>query len=105
MYRVAVESILGLEWRDGNRMILKPCLPDGWREATIRWRPPGGATRYTITLSNPRGAGLGVAAADVDGTMIPIVAGAAHLELAADGLEHHVHLETGATEPAPVATA
>ncbi|HEX7879899.1 MAG TPA: glycosyl transferase [Candidatus Eisenbacteria bacterium] len=102
MYRVAVESILGLEWRDGKHLVLRPCLPDDWKRVTIRWRPPGGLTRYTITLMNPRGAGLGVGAATIDGVAIPIVDGAAHLDLATDGLEHHVLLETGATEAAPV---
>jgi cellobiose phosphorylase len=37
MYRLVVESLLGLE-REGDRLRLLPCLPPEWREFVLRYR-------------------------------------------------------------------
>jgi cyclic beta-1,2-glucan synthetase len=96
MYRAGLESILGLERRDGA-FTLNPCIPFGWRGFTITLRL--GSTRYEIRVENPHHRSRGVAeleldGAAVDGKAIPIVN---------DGATHQVRAVLG--EPALVKTA
>jgi cyclic beta-1,2-glucan synthetase len=50
IYRVAIESVLGIR-RRGNRLFFKPCLPDTWKGfcITIRYS----AATYRISLHEP----------------------------------------------------
>ena len=50
MYRVAIESVLGLE-RRGSEFAVTPCIPSGWAGFTLEWR--FGSTRYRIQVENP----------------------------------------------------
>jgi cyclic beta-1,2-glucan synthetase len=54
MYRLAVESLLGLR-REGSRLRLMPCLPAGWPGFTLRYRY--GETVYRIAVVQDEGAG------------------------------------------------
>jgi cyclic beta-1,2-glucan synthetase len=88
MYRVGLESILGLR-RRGAMFEMDPCMPSAWTEYSISWRI--GATRYEITVSNPdrRSRGVGEALLDgirVDPHAIPIVE---------DGATHAVTIVVG----------
>ncbi|MFD0739901.1 GH36-type glycosyl hydrolase domain-containing protein [Lysobacter koreensis] len=60
MYRLVVESLLGLQ-REGDRLRLAPCIPHDWPEYSLRYRyrdsvyrirvrqlPPGGQSRLTV---------------------------------------------------------
>ena len=64
MYRVAVESILGLR-RSGETFTIDPCIPASWRGYEIVWRVQG--TEYRISVENPAGQCRGVASVVVDG--------------------------------------
>jgi cellobiose phosphorylase len=44
---------------------MDPCIPSAWSEFTISWRI--GATRYEISVSNPRRRCRGIAEATLDG--------------------------------------
>jgi cellobiose phosphorylase len=84
MYRLLVESLLGLE-REGERLRVSPCLPPQWREFVVRYRH-GGST-YEITVRQALNDGepaSGAACVTLDGVeqcdgWIPLVD---------DGLEH-----------------
>ena len=52
MYRLAVESLLGLR-REGDKMRFAPCLPPGWPGSALRYRY--GDTVYRIAVSQPSG--------------------------------------------------
>ena len=65
MYRVAIESMLGLR-RHGSEFSVKPCIPSCWPDYAVEWR--FGATRYRIRVENPERRSTGVAAASLDGT-------------------------------------
>ncbi|MDZ4803710.1 MAG: glycosyl transferase [Candidatus Eisenbacteria bacterium] len=96
MYRVALESILGLTLVGGKALHLKPCIPDDWPGFTLRWRRPGGTTVWEIKVDNQDGNGLGVRTALMDGVASLVVNGAAHIQLVDDGQTHRVELRTGA---------
>jgi N,N'-diacetylchitobiose phosphorylase len=103
MYRVALESILGIRWSGGRTLRLRPCVPDTWPGFSVRWRKPGGSTTWHIEATNPGGNGLGVRSATIDGRPVIIEDGTALLDLVDDGGTHRVELTIGAGQPAVVA--
>jgi cyclic beta-1,2-glucan synthetase len=88
MYRVGLESILGLR-RRGRAFQIDPCIPSAWSECSITWRI--GTTSYEIKIANPDRRCRGVVEATVDGASvdphsIPIVE---------DGATHAVRVVLG----------
>ena len=63
LYRAGIESILGVR-RQGAFLVVEPCIPQRWPGFEMTFRH--GSTRYDIAVEN-RGAGHGVAAAELDG--------------------------------------
>jgi cyclic beta-1,2-glucan synthetase len=99
MYRVAVESICGLGLDGGAALTLRPCLPDEWPSATIRYRLPGEETTYVIVMENPEGCTERVRSATLDEEPAEITEGLVRIPLAHDGRDHHVHVVLGAATP------
>ena len=89
MWRVAIESVVGLTVEAGEALRIAPCIPAAWPGLTVRYRVPGDTeTRYTITVE--RGA---AAALTLDGEALGRSAdGAARVPLARDGRPHAVVL-------------
>jgi N,N'-diacetylchitobiose phosphorylase len=92
MFRVAVESVLGLTLRDGEAMVLRPCIPEEWPGFRLRYRLPDGATVYDIEVRNRR---AGDTCATLDGEPIGVAEGAVVVPLSRDGREHRVEVELG----------
>ena len=92
MYRVAIESILGLRVEDGNILVLKPCIPDEWPEFRIEGRLADGSASYHVIVENPEGFAKTIASATLDGVPLEIVDGAARAPLPRDGATHEVRL-------------
>jgi cyclic beta-1,2-glucan synthetase len=90
MYRAGIEWLLGFRLR-GAVLHLDPCIPRAWRgfEITFRYH----ASRYTISVENPRGVTRGIAAMEVDG--IPLPRGSASLPLTDDGGSRRVRVLLG----------
>ena len=88
MYRVGLESILGLR-RRGAVFEMDPCIPSAWTEFSISWRI--GATRYEITVSNPDRRCRGVVEALLDGTRVDPHA----IPIVEDGATHAVTIVVG----------
>ncbi len=65
MYVAATEWILGAR-REFEGLLIDPCLPKHWKQATLR-RPFRGAI-YEIRIQNPQGVNSGVKEITVDGT-------------------------------------
>jgi N,N'-diacetylchitobiose phosphorylase len=64
MYRVALESVLGVDLRRGAELALRPCIPQSWPGYTVTLRLPEGTiyeiavsrgTAYSITLDEDPG--------------------------------------------------
>jgi cyclic beta-1,2-glucan synthetase len=67
MYRVAIESILGIQLR-GDRLLLNPCIPSDWpgfevvvQRADTTWR---------IHVLNPHGLERGICEVRLDGELV-----------------------------------
>jgi cyclic beta-1,2-glucan synthetase len=96
MYRVALESILGLRLVGGNRVELRPCVPDAWPQYRVAWAPPGqGGTRWRITVRNPRHCSECVVAATLDGRPLAPEEGILHVPLVRDGALHELVVDLG----------
>lgn len=90
MFRVAVESILGLSIDSGRTLVLKPAISSAWPSCRLNYRLPDGRTRYEIDIQNPSGKETGVTAATCDGQQAAVADGAARIELNRDGRTHRV---------------
>jgi cyclic beta-1,2-glucan synthetase len=100
MYRIGVESILGVT-RHGATLHVAPCIPSSWPRYELGYRH--GAGRYRITVENPEGLSGGVARLELDGVLLPSDA----IPLLDDGADHEVRVllgtaGTGAPWGAPV---
>ena len=99
MYRLGLESILGLR-RRGQRLSISPCVPGTWNGFVIRWRYE--RTLYEITVENPGRRNRGIAEAMLDGVRVD----ARSIPLVDDGGEHRLrvvmgeHVVEGAPAPA-----
>ncbi|MFN8546009.1 MAG: glycosyl transferase [Candidatus Binatia bacterium] len=104
MYRVALESVLGLTLEGGRTLRIAPCIPDDWPGFRVEYRLVDGRTRYVIGVENPHRCTAGVVGASVDGRAVPVQGGAARISLRADGGVHVVRVTLGAG-PAPALSA
>jgi cyclic beta-1,2-glucan synthetase len=116
MYRVTLESLLGLRLEAGRRLRLRPRVPDAWPGFRVAWRvpddldipgAPAGAragqplseTWYEVVVSNPHGRAAAVAAAAADGEPLAVEAGACSLPIVRDGRRHRVEVVLGPAGP------
>lgn len=95
MYRVAIESILGLRVEDGGTLVIQPCIPDAWPSFVLNGALPDGSASYRVTVENPGGIAQRVRSAELDGRALPIADGVARIALPRDGGEHRVRVVLG----------
>ena len=90
MYRAGIEWLLGCRVR-GSFLHFDPCIPRGWPgfEITFRYR----ASRYEVTVENPRGVTRGISTIEVDGESLPSARG--EIRLVDDGATHRVRIVLG----------
>ncbi|WP_038167563.1 glycosyl transferase [Verrucomicrobium sp. BvORR106] len=81
MFRVAVESILGLRVENGDTLVIKPCVPDDWTTYSVIWRDSRSDAVYEITIGGEQGSGRKVVQASCDGTVCEVVEGIARIPL------------------------
>ncbi len=63
MYRVGLESILGLRLENGTHLVISPCIPDNWPGFTATLRLPNGPT-VRVEVTNPDGCAVRVVRAE-----------------------------------------
>ena len=88
MYRAGLETILGIS-RRGETLELNPCIPFAWPGFSVVLR--FGATRYEVTVENPKQRCRGVATVDCDGDAVE----ASAVPLRLDGMTHRVRVVIG----------
>jgi cyclic beta-1,2-glucan synthetase len=95
LYRAGIESILGFH-KQGDHLLLSPCIPNHWRRFEITFRHA--TARYEIVVENPSGVSQGVVSIVVDDTPLPDRT--SRILLQDDGAHHRVQvvLGTGAWE-------
>ena len=96
LFRVALESVLGLQLEGGRRVVLRPRVPDAWPELRITLRLPGGAHSTTVHVRNPTGCAQRVVRVTVDGAAAAPEDGAAVWSVAGGTGPHTVDVELGA---------
>lgn len=89
LYRAGLEALLGFRLK-GDKLVIDPCIPPTWTGYTLTFRRQ--ATRYDITVENPRGAGRGVTTIECDGAACDPTTG---IPLARDGQTHRVRVVLG----------
>jgi cyclic beta-1,2-glucan synthetase len=99
MYRIAVESILGLR-REGSFLRFAPCVPRHFAKYDIVYRY--GSATYHINVKNRGGAANQVSRIVVDGGD---VSAAGRVELVDDGEHHDVQVLLEPSGAAPIARA
>jgi len=88
LYRVGLESILGLQ-RRGKSASVDPCIPAAWPGFELRWRV--GSSVYEIAVENPQGKCRGVGRVELDGKRVDARA----VPLADDGATHRLRVVLG----------
>ena len=89
MYRLIVESLLGVTLENG-RLRIAPCLPADWTGFTVRYRYRG--TTYEIVVQqSPPGAVTGVPATAV--TLDGVAQSDRSIPLVDDGEVHRVRVD------------
>lgn len=94
MFRVGVESILGVTMHGGKELHLRPCLPPAWPDAGITYRIPGGNATYSINYRQQRKLPERTTA-HLDGSVLPIRDGAVIVPLSRDNKHHQVTVNVG----------
>jgi cyclic beta-1,2-glucan synthetase len=90
MYRLIVESLLGLQ-RSGSQLRLAPCMPAHWPEYRMQYRFGAATWRIRISAGGDAGPSL-----TVDGAARPDLV----IDLVDDGRFHDVEYTTGPAAPA-----
>lgn len=67
MYEAGIKYLLGLRIED-NVLHIEPCIPNDWKEYTIKYQY--GNSRYHIRVNNPNGRMTGVSSFKVNGEEI-----------------------------------
>ncbi len=96
MFRVAVESVLGLRTEGGNTLVLDPRVPDSWSGYSMNFRTISGKTLYRIEVTIPHGNANQVVAMQLDSVSILPQNGCAKWDIVDDGNEHYVQVTLGA---------
>jgi cyclic beta-1,2-glucan synthetase len=89
MYRTGLEAILGFQQR-GERLFIKPCIPESWNEFTIQYRYR--SSTYEIRVENPDSVQCGPVDLTVDGRRV-----ADAIDLIDDGQHHRVTASLGSS--------
>ncbi|MDQ2668695.1 MAG: glycosyl transferase [Gemmatimonadota bacterium] len=96
MYRVALESVLGIEMRGGQTMIVRPCIPDAWPGFSVRYKLPDRVTEYEIVVTRTGADGATTATLDGDASLVSVENGAVQFDIVRDGCNHVVTVVLGA---------
>jgi cyclic beta-1,2-glucan synthetase len=90
MYRAGIESILGFR-REGNELVLTPCIPRQWPRFEINFKYA--SARYEIEVENPHGVNRGIVDTVLDGVFLSGTD--ARIPLSDDGATHRVQITLG----------
>lgn len=94
LYRVAVETILGLRIEDGDTLCLQPRIADTWPGFDIDYAVDEHSSIH-IEVRNPAGRAARMVAARFDGSEVTIRDGAVRVPLARTGGVHRLQVTLG----------
>ena len=91
VYRVAIESVFGLQMVDGNSLRLKPCIPIEWPGFVTTFQLGEGRGKLTIEVMNAHRSSR-ITAAEMDNVPLLIDQGSAVIPLLQDASDHRVFI-------------
>jgi N,N'-diacetylchitobiose phosphorylase len=89
MYRIALESILGLSLQRGRALRLRPCIPADWPGFSLHYRLPDG-TQYDIRVTRAK---AGAVRAWLDDAEVTVSGDVIVIALAHDARAHVLRVE------------
>ena len=92
LYRVGLEYMLGFK-KEGDRLVIRPCIPKNWGEYRIAYRYKG--TMYNIDVKNPDKVNRGIREITLDNKVLK----EGYIPLADDGGIHTVRIIMGNESP------
>ncbi|MDR8393270.1 glycosyltransferase 36 [Aliifodinibius sp. S!AR15-10] len=95
MYRVFVESVLGVRITEGNKVTIEPHISSKWSEYTVRIRELEGDSIYVIKVCNKNGLSSGKITGVIDGVSHENEKGSFTFRMKKDGKTHHVEAAIG----------
>jgi len=90
MFRVTLESLLGLRVENGDLLVLDPRIPNDWPGFSINYRTPSGRTLYQIQVKNPQAKAERIIRLEVDDVSTEVEVGIGYWPLLDDGGVHRV---------------
>jgi cyclic beta-1,2-glucan synthetase len=94
MFRVGLESILGVTLVNGQELMLRPCLPPEWPDAGVTYRIPGTSAVYSINYVQQRKLPE-TTTAHLDGSVLPVRDGAVIVPISRSNEQHQVTISIG----------
>jgi cellobiose phosphorylase len=91
MYRVALESILGLQFNE-DAILLNPVIGSHWEGYSIALLLDDQATRYDIRISNPNRLQSGLLQGQIDDQEVQFATAPARIRLNKDRQAHRIEL-------------
>ncbi|WP_372635142.1 GH36-type glycosyl hydrolase domain-containing protein [Fodinibius sp.] len=91
MYRVALESILGIQVKE-HVMTIQPAISSEWDSYRLEWRLRDGQTVYQLEINNPDRLQTGGLEGTVDGEPVRFPEGKARIPLKSDNQKHSISL-------------
>ena len=88
MFRVAVESVLGIGLEGGTAIVVRPTLPLSWPGFSFTCRLPDGKTTLALTAERTPTGGDAPTSGTMDGAALTVVDGAVRIPLPHDGGAH-----------------
>jgi cyclic beta-1,2-glucan synthetase len=95
MFRVALESVLGVEVMGGTQLVLRPCVPREWARFSVRYRLPDRRTVYELDFERGANGGDTVVTTEHETDTATVAGGAVRIWLQMDGAEHRVRIVLG----------
>lgn len=95
LYRVGVESVLGLSLRGGDTLVLKPCIPPEWPGFDLSYRLPQGGTVQVQVGRRAGGTGNRVTELYWNDQPLPPTDGAAHIRIDKRESDHRLRVLLG----------
>ena len=101
MYRVALESVLGVTLEGGRVLVVRPCIPNEWPGYSLTWRPPGREGMLVeIVVRNPHACSAAVVSATLDGVELGVRDGNVRVPLPVDAPgAHRIEVQLGPAGP------
>ncbi|MBC8089874.1 MAG: glycosyl transferase [Phycisphaerae bacterium] len=89
-FRVALESVLGVELIENRLLSLKPCIPRDWPGFRVHYRLPDGLTTYEIEVRQDASGEADIPTGTLDGVALQVDDARVLVPLKADGATHVV---------------